>query len=117
LLNFPVLWRFDVFAALWLGLELVILLARNHLDVLRRFFVGIPLGFFTLGWILFISSAHSRLLTLHTVLRLSFSAISILGLRHFNLKVRVSSSIQSLTQSFSTLSLPHYRRFHPPPDG
>jgi hypothetical protein len=43
------IWAFEIFAALWFGLELVTFLARNYLDLLQRFFTGVPLGFFTLG--------------------------------------------------------------------
>jgi hypothetical protein len=88
------IWALEVFASLWFGLELVTLLARNHLDVLQRFFSGIPLGFFTLGWILFISSAHSRLSIRHTVLPLCLFAVSIFVLRYLNSKVRISYKIR-----------------------
>ena len=57
------IWTLQIALSTWFGYEFVSYLARNNLDIVERFFAGIPLGFICYSWAFFFASANMPLRT------------------------------------------------------
>jgi hypothetical protein len=88
------IWAVEVFASLWFGMELVTFLGLNRFDILQRFFAGVPIGFFTLGWVLFLTSGATRLSASHSLYTFSFFSLSIFALRRLNRRSKLSYKVR-----------------------
>ncbi|OHS93029.1 hypothetical protein TRFO_40655 [Tritrichomonas foetus] len=97
------IWVFEVVVSLWFGYELVSYLARNHFDILQRFFAGIPVGIFTYSWITFAITAHSQLDFSKFFIPFVSLFFSSIGLHYLNIKNKLSSTIKLEFIHFWTL--------------
>jgi hypothetical protein len=97
------IWSIELFASLWFGVEVMTFLGRNHFDVLQRFFAGVPIGFFTLAWVLFLTSGGSRLSANHSLSAFSFFSLSIFALRRLNRRSKLSYKLRLSHVQLATL--------------
>jgi hypothetical protein len=87
-------WALELFFSLWFGFEFSTFFARNCFDAVHRFFLGVPIGFFTLAWILFLSSAHSQLGARQAYLSFSVLVPAILLLSRLNGSLKINHRVR-----------------------
>jgi hypothetical protein len=96
------IWALELFVSVLFGFELSTFFIRIYLDPLHRFFVAVPLGFFTLAWILFISSSRSQLCRRDAQIAFSILLPLIFVFRRLNSKIKISHKVRLSHLQFFT---------------
>lgn len=88
------IWIFELIYAFYFGFHFASLCIQDSLDIIFRFFCGIPIGCFSLAWFHFILSLFVPLNYLHGIISIIVFAILSLILRHFNSKHNLKMKIK-----------------------
>lgn len=98
------IWIFELLYAFYFGYQFSSLCIHDSLDIVFRFFCGIPIGCLSLAWFHFIFSLFVPLTKLHGIISIIAFYILSMILRHFNSKLNLKMKIKwSYTQLFVLL--------------
>lgn len=88
------IWIFELFSAIYFGFQFSSLCIHDSLDIVFRFFCGIPIGLFSLAWLHFAISSFVPLTKLHGIISIIIFYILSMIFMHFNIKLNLKMKIK-----------------------